>query len=153
MRWRLRDILIDVLEPPANRPGGDPSRQLKPKPSKTMQESSHRVHLCIFEENEAAIKMRIKDRRPHMRHVSRTHRDTLHWPFERVNLNSNTPLQHVHANQQIADSLTKVSSTREKWNELANLFGMVPEFVFRSKSSRTEAAILLRTSRSSKARH
>ena len=70
-----------------------------------------------------------------MRHVSRTHRDTLHWPFERVNLKSNTPLQHVHANQQIADSLTKVSFTREKWNELANLFGMVSEFVFRSPCS------------------
>ena len=41
---------------------------------------------CIFEEDEAVIKMIIKGRSPTMRHVSRTHRVALDWLFDRINL-------------------------------------------------------------------
>ena len=42
--------------------------------------------LCVFEDNEAVIKMIIKGRSPTMRHVSRTHRVSLDWLFDRINL-------------------------------------------------------------------
>ena len=49
--------------------------------------SSHKeAMLYIFEEKEAVIKMIIKGRSPTMRHVSRTHRVTLGWLFDRINL-------------------------------------------------------------------
>ena len=41
---------------------------------------------CIFEDNEAVIRMIIKGRSPTMRHVSRTHRVALNWLFDRINL-------------------------------------------------------------------
>ena len=40
--------------------------------------------LCIFEDNEAVIKMIIRGRSPTMRHVSRTHRVALDWMFDRI---------------------------------------------------------------------
>ena len=42
--------------------------------------------LCVFEDNEAVIKMITKERSPTMRHVSRTHRVALDWLFDRINL-------------------------------------------------------------------
>ena len=36
--------------------------------------NNNRVHLFVFEDNEAVMKMIIKRRRPNMRDVSRTHR-------------------------------------------------------------------------------
>ena len=42
--------------------------------------------LYIFEDNEAVIKINIKDGSPTMRHVSRTHRVALDWLFDRINL-------------------------------------------------------------------
>ena len=41
--------------------------------------------LYVFEDNEAVIKMNIKGRSPTMRHVSRTHRVSLDWLFDRIN--------------------------------------------------------------------
>ena len=42
--------------------------------------------LYIFEDNEAVIKMIIKERSPAMRHVSRTLRVALDWLFDRINV-------------------------------------------------------------------
>ena len=42
--------------------------------------------LCVFGDNDAVIKMIIKGRSPTMRHVSRTHRVSLDWLFDRINL-------------------------------------------------------------------
>ena len=59
-------------------------------------DSSHGVSsLCIFEDNEAVIKMIIKGRSPTMRHVSRTHRVALDWLFDRVNLDPKIQIKHV----------------------------------------------------------
>ena len=49
--------------------------------------SSHKeAMLYTFDDNEAVIKMIIKERCPTMRHVSRTHRVALDWLFDRINL-------------------------------------------------------------------
>ena len=49
--------------------------------------------LCVFEDNEAVIKMIMKGRSPTMRHVSRTHRVALDWLFDRINFGSQNPNQ------------------------------------------------------------
>ena len=51
--------------------------------------------LYVFEDNEAVIKMIIKDRSPTMRHVSRTHRVALDWLFDSMNLDPKIHIQYV----------------------------------------------------------
>ena len=56
--------------------------------------SSHQeALLCVFEDNEAVIKMIIKRRSPTMRHVSRTHWVALGCLFERINMDPKNPNQ------------------------------------------------------------
>ena len=58
--------------------------------------SSHRgAMLCIFEDNEAVIKMIIKDRSLTMRHNSRTLRVALEWLFDRINLDPKIQIKYV----------------------------------------------------------
>ena len=101
--------MIDVLEPLASRASGDPSRQFKPKTSKTTQEpiddvppheqeSSNRAPLFMFEDNEAVIKMLIKGRSLHMRPVSRTVLTWIRFLRESI-LNSSIAVKFVHANR------------------------------------------------------
>ena len=49
--------------------------------------------LCVFEDNEAVIRMIIKGRSPTMRHVSRSHRVALDWLFDRINRIQKNPNQ------------------------------------------------------------
>ena len=62
-----------------------------------VQSARQEALLCVFEDNEAVIKMIIKGRSPTVRHVSRTHRVALDWLFDRINLdpksksNTSTP--------------------------------------------------------------
>ena len=63
--------------------------------------------LCIFEDNEAVIKMIIKGRGPTMRHVSRTHRLTLDWSFDRINLDTKIQIKYIDTKNQLAVILTK----------------------------------------------
>ena len=55
-----------------------------------VQSSRQEPSLYVFEDNQAVIKMIIKmiikGRSPTMRHVSRTHRVSLDWLFDRINL-------------------------------------------------------------------
>ena len=53
-----------------------------------VQSSHQEALLCVFEDNEAVIKMIIKGRSPTLRHVSRTHRVALDWLFDRINLDA-----------------------------------------------------------------
>ena len=62
--------------------------------------------LCVFEDNEAVIKMIIKGRSPTMRHVSRTHRVALDWLFDRMNLDPKIQIRYIDSKHQIADILT-----------------------------------------------
>ena len=59
--------------------------------------------LYIFEVNEAVIKMIIQGRSPTMRHVSRTHRVSLDWLFDRINLDPKIKIRYIDTKHQIAD--------------------------------------------------
>ena len=69
--FEIAGDLADVLQPLASRARRDPSRQLQPKIFKTKRNPLIDVHQT---DNEAVVKLKIKGRSPHMRHVSRTHR-------------------------------------------------------------------------------
>ena len=51
--------------------------------------------LYMFEDNEAVIKMIIKDGSPTMRHVSRTHRVALDWLINRINTDPKIQIKYV----------------------------------------------------------
>ena len=63
--------------------------------------------LCIFEDNEAVIKMVIKGRSPTMRHVSRTHRVALDWLFDGIKLDPKIQSKYNDTKNQLADTFTK----------------------------------------------
>ena len=86
--------------------------------------------LYIFEDNEAVIKMIIKDRSPTMRHVSRTHRVALDWLFDRINLDPNVQIMYVESQNQLAVILTKGSFTRDEWHNLLHLFNIMNDTKF-----------------------
>ena len=78
--------------------------------------------LYIFEDNEAVIKMIIKERSPTMRHVSRTLRIALDWLFDRINLDPKIQIKYIDTKNQLADILTKGNFTRDERNHLLCLF-------------------------------
>ena len=97
------DLTVTVLHGNTNlsqqvqgKPGTSPTRQKIPGKiddlntvnfvSSNPNSSCQEAMLYIFENNEAVIKMIKKERRPTMRHVSRTHRVALYWLFDRINL-------------------------------------------------------------------
>ena len=63
-----------------------------------VQSARQEALLCVFEDNEAVIKMIIKGRSPTMRHVSRTHRVALDWLFDRINLDSKIQIKYIDMN-------------------------------------------------------
>ena len=69
--------------------------------------------------------MIIKGRSPTMRHVSRTHRVALDWLFDRINLEPKIQFDCVDTKNQLADTLTKGSFSRDGWNQLLRLFSIV----------------------------
>ena len=81
--------------------------------------------LYIFEENEAVIKLNIKGRSPTMRHVSRTHRVTLDWSLNRINLDHKIQINYVDIKNQLADLLTKESFTRDELAHLLDLLNII----------------------------
>ena len=83
--------------------------------------------LYIFEDNEAVIKMIIKERSPTMRHVSRTHRvvlDCLDWLIDRINLDPKIQITYIDTKNQLADILTKGNFARDEWDHLLCLFNI-----------------------------
>ena len=80
--------------------------------------------LYIFEDNEAVIKMIIKERSPTMRHVSGTHRVALDWLFDRINLDPKTQIKYIDTKKPLADILTKGNCTGDEWNNLLCLFNI-----------------------------
>ena len=89
-----------------------------------VQSARQEALLCVFEDNEAVIKMIIEGRSPTMRHVSRTHRVALDWLFDRINLDSKIQIKYIDTKNQLADILTKGNFTRDEWNHLLNLFNI-----------------------------
>ena len=57
--------------------------------------SHQEVLLYVFEDNEAVIKMIIKERSPTVRHVSRTNRVALDWLFDRINLDPKIQIKYI----------------------------------------------------------
>ena len=84
----------------------------------SVQSARQEALLCVFEDNEAVIKMIIKGRSPTMRHVSRTHRVALDWLFDRINLDSKIQIKYNDTKNQLADIITKGNFTRDEWNHL-----------------------------------
>ena len=72
-------------------------------------ERTSTAKLIIMEDNEAVIQMTKKGRSPNMRHVSRTHRVSLDWLWERLDphRNEGISLKWVDTLNQIADIMTK----------------------------------------------
>ena len=75
-----------------------------------VQSSRQEALLCVFEDNEAVIKMIIKGRSPTMRHVSRTHRVALDWSFDRINVDPKIQIRYI--------------DPRDEWNHLLCLFNI-----------------------------
>ena len=90
----------------------------------TSNSSHQEALLCVFEDNEAVIKMIIKGRSPTMRHVSRSHRVALEWLFGRINLDPKIQIKYIDTKNQLADILTKGNFTRDEWNHLLCLFNI-----------------------------
>ena len=93
-------------------------------PSNVNSSYQEALLLYVFEDNEAVIKMIMKERSPTMRHVSRTHRVALDWLFDRINLDSKIQIKYIDTKNQLADILTKGNFTRDEWNHLLNLFNI-----------------------------
>ena len=54
-----------------------------------------RAKLYVMEDNDAVIKMCVKERSPALRHVSRTHRVGLDWLFESIDMDSGVFIKFV----------------------------------------------------------
>ena len=83
------------------------------------------AQLYIFEDNEAVIKIIIKDRRPTVRRVSQTHRVAFDWLFDRINLDQKIQIRYVDTKTQLADMLTKGSFSRDEWGHLFRLLNIM----------------------------
>ena len=92
--------------------------------SSNVNSSREEALLCVFEDNEAVIKMIMKGRSPTMRHVPRTHRVALDWLFDRINLDPKIHIKYIDTKNQLADILTKGNFTRDRWNHLLCLFNI-----------------------------
>ena len=127
------DMVTDVSEPAA---GSDPMHNIEPQrqhlswrirvyqTALTMFFQTHtspaKERLFFFEDNDAVIKMIIKGPRRSMRHISRI-RVNLDRLFDRINLDPGIQITCGNTSKQIADILTKGSSTRDRWTQLTNV--------------------------------
>ena len=79
----------------------------------------------IFKDNEAVIKMVIKDRSPTMRRVFRIHRVALDCLIDRINLESIIQIKFADTKKHFTDILTKGSFSKNGWNHLLCLFNLM----------------------------
>ena len=83
----------------------------------------------FFADNEAVSNMIIFGRSPTTRHVS-THRVALDWLFDRITLEPMIQIKYVDTKNQLADMLTKGSSSRDEWNHLFRVFNIMSFSMF-----------------------
>ena len=95
----------------------DVTKDIDSVPS-NVQSSRQEALLYVFEDNEPVIKMIRKGRSPTVRHVSRTHRVSLDWLFDRINLDPKIQIKYIDTKDQLADILTKRNFTRDEWKHL-----------------------------------
>ena len=102
--------------------------------SSNVSSSRKEALLCIFEDNEAVIKMIIKGTSPTMRHVTRTHRVALDWLFDRINfdpkIDPKIQISYVDTKNQLADILTKCGFSKDEWNNLLRLLNIMTVSTF-----------------------
>ena len=82
--------------------------------------------LFLMEDNDAVIKMVVKQRCPKLRHVARTHRVDLDWLFDRISNDPGCYIKFVGTKEQLADILTKGSFTADAWLSLLGLCQIYP---------------------------
>ena len=130
----LWDLIVSVLgnisrvsdgsgQPDKSQKKIDVMKDIDSVPS-NVQSARQEALLYVFEDNEAVIKMIIKEGVLQMRHVSRTHRVALDWLFDRINLDSKIQIKYIDTKNQLADILTKGNFTRDEWNHLLSLFNI-----------------------------
>ena len=59
-----------------------------------------------------------------MRHKSRTHRVSLDWLIDRINVHPKIQIRYIDTKHQNADMLTKGHFSRDEWNNLLYLFNI-----------------------------
>ena len=146
----LWDLVIEVFHSVPNRTDG-PKRETRGNPSVVVKPTMHKsipikhtnviptnidhipsntthsgssAMLYVFEDNEAVIKMIIKGRSPTMRHVSRKHRVSLDWLFDKIILDPKIQIRYIDTKHHFADILTNGNFTRDEWNNLLHLFNI-----------------------------
>ena len=82
-----------------------------------------------------------------MRHVSRTHRVSLDWLFDIINLDPKIQIRYIDTKHEIADILTKGHFTRDEWNNLLCLFNISH---FSSRCCSKNFSLINRTERMAK---
>ena len=97
--------------------------------SSNAKSSQFGAMLDIFEDNEAVIKMIIKDRSPTMRTRIQNPQSCSYWLFDRINLDPKIQIKiqikYVDTKHQFADILTSGNLTRDEWNNLLRLFNII----------------------------
>ena len=99
----------------------------------------------ICEDNDAVLKLLIKQRNPRLRPVVRTHRVNADFIFKVVHDDDCISAGYVNPKVQIADMMTKASFTNDQWKNLCSLaqIGPVDKKLFVSdKDSVAPAKIL-----------
>ena len=92
--------------------------------SYNVKKSGSSAMLCVFEDNEAVIKMIIKGRSPTMRHVLRTHRVALDGLLGRIHVDPKSQIRYIDTKHHLADIFTKGNLTRDERNSLLHLFNI-----------------------------
>ena len=131
--WELAiDVFATKAPPRANMGYATPPRTIEDMLSQvdyvppTVPLPSGRAKLIILEDNDAVIKMCLKQRTPAMRHVTRTHRVDLDFVVEQVSRHDHIKMRFVKTTEQAADIFTKGSFTEHTWYHLLDLIQIAP---------------------------
>ena len=88
--------------------------------------SSGTAKCIIFEDNDAVIRMTVKERAPMLRHVARTHRVDLDWLFQELKKDPGLSIKFEGTKLQIADLFAKGSFTAQAWKQRCELAQVGP---------------------------
>ena len=95
----------------------------------TLPPSSGIAKRLVMEDNDAVIKMTVKERFPTMRHCARSHRINLDWLKERFSQDPGISIKYIGTKDQIADMFTKGQFTVQQWLHLLGMAQIGDYFV------------------------
>ena len=81
-----------------------------------MPQSFWHAQMYIIDDNDAVIRMLVKDRSLNLCRVAITHKVYPDWLFERISWDLVDSFRYVRANEQVADFFTDSSFTSAQWN-------------------------------------